>query len=70
MLEGDAGIVGISRSPMNSLTAISSSSSCYELASEFEGEEPGRSVWRARPVDVARGAPLQLTALFLDDSEL
>ncbi|CAL9029859.1 unnamed protein product [Prunus brigantina] len=49
MLEGDAGIVGISRSPMNSLAAISSSSSWSELDSELEGEEPGRSVWIARP---------------------
>ena len=54
MLEGDAGIVGISSSPMNSLAAISSSSSWSELASEFESEEPGSSVWRARLVNVAR----------------
>ena len=53
MLEGDAGIVGISRSPMNSLAAISSSSSWSELDSELEGEEPGRSVWIARPSNVA-----------------
>ncbi|KAI5351490.1 hypothetical protein L3X38_004381 [Prunus dulcis] len=37
MLEGDAGIVGISRSPMNSLAAISSSS-WFELDSEFEDD--------------------------------
>ncbi|KAI5351457.1 hypothetical protein L3X38_004348 [Prunus dulcis] len=37
MLEGDAGIVGISRSPMSSLAAISSSS-WSELDSEFEDD--------------------------------
>ncbi|KAI5343533.1 hypothetical protein L3X38_011409 [Prunus dulcis] len=39
MLEGDAGIVGISRSPMSSLAAISSSS-WSELDSEFGRDHP------------------------------